>query len=56
MTLFIAGLLIYNFNMDWWWYGIAMAIWGYKQYAFDDMIKRNFGIVIERCSCRYTSS
>ena len=27
MTLFISFLLIYNFNMDWWWYGIATAIW-----------------------------
>ena len=28
MTLFISFLLIYNFHMDWWWYGIAIAIWG----------------------------
>ena len=27
MTLFISFVLIYNFNMDWWWYGIATAIW-----------------------------
>ncbi len=27
MTLFIAFLLIYNFDMDWWWYGIATALW-----------------------------
>ena len=27
MTLFIACLLIYNFGMEWWWYGIAGAIW-----------------------------
>jgi hypothetical protein len=27
VTLFISFLLIYNFNMDWWWYGIATAIW-----------------------------
>ena len=28
MTLFISFLLIYNFQMDWWWYGVAMGIWG----------------------------
>jgi hypothetical protein len=27
VTLFISFLVIYNFNMDWWWYGIATAIW-----------------------------
>jgi hypothetical protein len=27
MTLFISFLLIYNFNMDWWWYGIATVLW-----------------------------
>lgn len=27
MTLFIASLLIYNFNMEWWWYGVAAVIW-----------------------------
>jgi hypothetical protein len=27
MTLFIACLLIYHFDMDWWWYGIAVATW-----------------------------
>lgn len=30
MTLFIACLLIYNFGMEWWWYGIAAAIWGIR--------------------------
>ena len=33
MTLFISFLLIYNFHMDWWWYGIAMGIWG-AHFAF----------------------
>ena len=33
MTLFISFLLIYNFHMDWWWYGIAVAIWG-AHFAF----------------------
>jgi hypothetical protein len=28
MTLFIAGLLIYHYNMEWWWYGVAALIWG----------------------------
>ena len=28
MTLFISFLLIYNFQMDWYWYGIAIGIWG----------------------------
>jgi glycerol-3-phosphate acyltransferase PlsY len=27
MTLLIAGLLIYNFHMEWWWYAIAVAAW-----------------------------
>ena len=27
MTLFIASLLIYHYNMEWWWYAIAAAIW-----------------------------
>ena len=27
MTLFIAILLIYHFDMDWWWYAIAVVIW-----------------------------
>jgi hypothetical protein len=27
ITLLIAGLLIYNFNMEWWWYGIAGVVW-----------------------------
>ena len=27
MTLLIACLLIYHYNMEWWWYAIAGAIW-----------------------------
>jgi hypothetical protein len=27
MTLFIAYLLIYHYNMEWWWYGVAGGIW-----------------------------
>ena len=27
MTLFIASLLIYHYNMGWVWYGVAGAIW-----------------------------
>lgn len=27
MTLFIACLLIYHFHMEWWWYGVAAALW-----------------------------
>lgn len=27
MTLFISCLLIYNFNMSGWWYGVAAVIW-----------------------------
>lgn len=26
MTMFIASLLIYHFNMEW-WYGVAAVIW-----------------------------
>ena len=33
MTLFIAVLLLYHMNADWWWYFIALAIWGGHQYA-----------------------
>lgn len=25
--MFIACLLIYHYNMEWWWYGIAAVIW-----------------------------
>lgn len=28
MTLFIACLLINRFNMDWWWYLVAVALYG----------------------------
>lgn len=48
MTLFIAGLLIYNFNMDWWWYGIAAGIWLYRAYALED--------VSGKMMCRYKSN
>lgn len=27
MTLLIASLLIYHYNMEWWWYGVALVIW-----------------------------
>jgi len=27
MTLLIACILIYNFNMEWWWYAIVGATW-----------------------------
>jgi len=27
MTLLIACLLIYNFDMEWWWYAIAGLVW-----------------------------
>lgn len=27
MTMFIACLLIYHYDMAWWWYGVAAAIW-----------------------------
>jgi hypothetical protein len=27
MTLFIACLLIYHYNMEWWWYGVAFGLW-----------------------------
>ena len=33
MTLFISFLLIYNFHMDWWWYGIAIGVWS-AHFAF----------------------
>ena len=43
MTLFISFLLIYNFHMDWWWYGIAIAIWG-AHFAFTR--RKRFGLSI----------
>jgi len=33
MTLFIAGLLLYHMNAEWWLYLIALAIWGAHRYA-----------------------
>lgn len=27
MTLLIACILIYHFNMAWWWYVIAAVVW-----------------------------
>ena len=27
MTLLIACLLIYHFDMEWWWYAIAASVW-----------------------------
>lgn len=34
MTMFIACLLIYHFNMDWWWYGVAAALWAIQLFFF----------------------
>lgn len=33
MTLFIAWLLIFHLGMDWWWYIVALVIWGGHLYA-----------------------
>lgn len=27
MTLLIACLMIYHFEMAWWWYGVAAGVW-----------------------------
>jgi len=27
VTLLIACILIYQFNMDWWWYGVAIFVY-----------------------------
>ena len=27
MTLLISCILIYHFNLAWWWYAIAAAVW-----------------------------
>ena len=27
MTLLIACLLIYHYNMPWWWYAVAGVVW-----------------------------
>jgi len=39
MTLFIAGLLLYHMDADWWWYLIALAIWGGHRYALTHLGK-----------------
>ncbi len=28
MSLFIACVLIYHFDMEWWWYAVAVVIYG----------------------------
>jgi len=38
MTLFIACLLIYHFNMEWWWYLLATIIWGCSILAWSKII------------------
>lgn len=27
MSMLIACLLIYQLNLEWWWYGVAFACW-----------------------------
>ena len=52
MTLFIACLLIYNFNLSAWWYAIAIVIWILKLFALDRIVKDN----VRAASCRYIST
>jgi len=50
MTLFIACLLIYNFHMEPWWYGVAVVLWVVRYVVMDKVIRDN----IKAASCRYT--
>jgi len=52
MTLFIACLLIYNFHMDPWWYGIAAGLWILQALYMDRVVRDN----VKAASCRYTSN
>ena len=45
MTLFIACLLIYNFNMSAWWYAVAAGIWVFRAWAIDKAIRSNISAI-----------
>lgn len=49
MTLLIACLLIYNFQMSAWWYLVAIAVWIVKLIALDRIIRDN----VKAASCHY---
>lgn len=52
MTLFIACLLIYNFNLSAWWYAVAAGIWALKLFALDKITRDN----VRAASCHYNSN
>ena len=45
MTLFIACLLIYHFDMNWWWYLVAAAIWIGKWRALENAVQHNVDLI-----------
>jgi hypothetical protein len=40
MTLFIACLLIYHYNLDWYWYAAAAALWLIRTSIYVGLLKR----------------
>ncbi|MGE0031215.1 MAG: hypothetical protein AB7T20_08885 [Steroidobacteraceae bacterium] len=52
MTLLIACILIYNFDMPAGWYLAALAIWAIKLWAYDRIVKAN----VKAASCRYPAN
>lgn len=46
MTLFIACLLIYHLNLDWWWYLIAAVLWGWRILLLDKIVRNNFANLV----------
>ena len=37
MTLLIACLLIYHYNMEWWWYAIGAVVWFFHLWFYMDL-------------------
>jgi len=46
MSLLIACLLIYNFQMPAWWYAVAVVVSVLKWIAYDKIIKSNVESVV----------
>lgn len=45
MTLLIACLLIYHFNLPAWWYAFAAGTWVVRAWAIDFAIRRNVSAI-----------
>jgi hypothetical protein len=45
MTLLIACLLIYHFDMSAWWYAVAAGTWGIRAWAIDKAIRSNVSAI-----------